>query len=200
MKQLGSNAPATLNELSVGIPADFVTQIVSPVYARDYLPTAEAAIGTAKKAIFARVTIPCSGVLHDLTVANGETVNGKHVVAVYDTGQAKAGYLTPLYQSKEVSASGEKAWQVVASPELNAYAGEQLLFAVMNTGTTHTYGTKTAAKPAITELPAEFAATTGGAKPKLNAKHTFAEAKFVQIKESELEVTAEPLIIIGRIV
>lgn len=198
-KPLGTQAPSYLSQLKIGSGADYITQVAKPLYS-GYLPTAEVAIGTAKKAIFGRVVIPVSGTLHDLTVFNGSTVNGKHNVAIFDTGDATAASYTPLYESGEVSATGASATQVVGDPSLAVVAGQQLLFAVMNTGTTHTYGTVGAALPAATELPTGFIPLTSGNKAKLNAKHTFSEAKFVTLTEAELESTAVPIVILGRIV
>lgn len=198
-KQLGNNVPATIAELEVGAADNYALQLAKPV-ASGSIPTGEAAIGTAKKAIFQRVVIPCAGTLHDIAVANGSTVNGKHVVAVFDTGQAKAGKYSPLWQSAEVSASGASAWQVVADPALPVWAGQQLLFAVMNTGTTHTYGTTAAPlAAAVAALPTNYAPLGSGNSPKLTATHTFTEAKFVQIPEAELTAVSGNIVIVGRV-
>jgi hypothetical protein len=199
-KPLGNNAPATLAEVETGPSDASRLQLLRPFYAHGGLPTSEAAIGTAKKAIFARCIVPCSGVLHDIAVANGETVNGEHNVAVFDTGQAASGKYTPLWESGKVAAAGEKGWQVVGDPGLTVFEGQQLLLAAMNTGTTHKYGTVGAAVPAgCVTLPAGYAPLSSGNLPKLNGTKTFGEAKFATITEAELTAIALPLVILGRI-
>lgn len=199
-KPLGNNTPATMAELEIGPSESFRLQVARPAYAHSGIPTAEAAIGTAKKAIFARTVVPCSGELHDITIANGATVNGKHVVAVYDTGDAEAGKYTPLWQSAEVSSNGTTAWQIVGDPALQVWEGQQLLFAVMNTGTTNTYGTVSAPLAAgLTTLPANFLPLGSGNSPKVLGTHTFSEAKFAAISEAELTSAALPVVIVGRI-
>lgn len=199
-KPLGNNAPATLAEVETGPSEGSRLQVVRPAYAHSGIPTAEAAIGTAKKAIFARCVVPCSGVLHDVAVANGATVNGEHNVAVFDTGQATATKYSLLWESGKVTAAGASGWQVVGDPNLTVFEGQQLLLAVMNTGTTHTFGTVgNPLAAAFAQLPTNYAPLASGNLPKVLGTHTFSEAKFAQITEAELSTVALPLVLTARI-
>jgi hypothetical protein len=181
-------------------PIEGFTKVAAPLYMRELRVTTEVAIGTAFRALFARVVIAKTGTLHDIAVANMATVNGNHRVAVFDAGAA-AGSYTPLWQSGNVAAAGEKAWQVIGDPNLAVTAGQVLYFAVMNDGTTHKFGCATGfSAGALAELPPNYMPLTSGNLPKLCARHNYSKAEFATIKEGELENQGTAIAIIGRIV
>lgn len=181
---------------------DAALKLLRPVYGPNLIPSTESVIGTAFRAFFCRCVAPITGVLHDLTVFNGTVVNGNHNVAIFDTGQTTAGKYTPLYETGTVAAAGESKPQVIGSPELHVVAGEQYLLAVMNSGTTHKFGSfPTASHNAWYQLPSSFDPVPGTAFPKLLGQHNYAELKYAAISEAELEVEATPLVgLLGRIV
>jgi hypothetical protein len=176
--------------------------IIRPVYAASIIPSTESVIGTAFRAFFARCIVPVTGTLHDITVFNGTVVNGNHNAAVFDTGQAEAGHYTSLWESGSVAAAGENKPQVVGDPALAVTAGQHLMLAIMNSGTTHKFGeVPTASHTGWMQLPGSFAPTGGGASPKMLAQHNYAELKYAAIAEAEMEAQGSPpLAIIGRIV
>jgi hypothetical protein len=180
---------------------DYYLALVRPVWLIDsILPFEEATNATALKAYFNRVVIPKSGVLHDFAIPNGGVVNGNHNVALFDTGQATTGKYTKLWESGSVAAAGEKKWQVVGSPGVAVTKGEQLLLAIMNSGTTHKWGiSKASISGAIAELPENFVPTTGGAKPKVLAQHLFTELAYATITEAQLEPGGQAIPTIARI-
>ena len=176
--------------------------LIRPVYlSSSILPSEEAINATALKAYFNRIVIPKTGVLHDVTISNGSVVNGNHNVALFDTGQATAGKYTKLWESGSVAAAGEKKWQSRRRPRSSAVVkGEQLLLAVMNSGTTHKFGiAKAAISGAVAELPASFIPTTGGAKPKVLGQHLFTELAFATITEANLEPGGIAVLTIARV-
>ncbi len=188
-----------------GSPAAFL-KLVTPIYSPSPLPTSEGTAGASKfHAIFARVVIPRTGVLHDLSVYNGATSVGKHRVSVWDTGAKKAKAYRLLWQGEEVEHGSEKAWQKMGDPALAVTAGEVLLLAVMNNETTHKYG----ALPALlntstSELPEGFLATEGETLPKICGGHTFAELNYgtpgtTELAEASLEKGGSAILIIARI-
>lgn len=176
--------------------------VIRPVYAASIVPSTESVIGTAFRAFFARCIAPITGTLHDITVFNGTVVNGNHNAAVFDTGQTEAGHYSPLWESGSVAAAGENKPQVVGDPALAVTAGQHLMLAIMNSGTTHKYGeVPTASHSGWMQLPGSFAPTGGGASPKMLAQHNYAELKYAALAEAEMEVQGvPPLVLIGRIV
>jgi hypothetical protein len=184
------------------IGVDAYMKIAIPIYARgNPAPIGEEVIGGAFKAVFARVVVPTSGHLHDIAVYNGATVNGNHNVALFDTGTAKAGEYTLLWESGSVEAKGEKAWQVIGDPNHEVTAGEQLLLAIMNSGTTHKFGDCGTITNNITawELPAKYLPLASENLPKLCAKHTYSELKYKTLTEAQMEVGDLNIMILGRI-
>lgn len=195
----GAEGPA-----GAGSPQAYI-KLVTPIYSPSPIPNSEKTTGKYE-AIFARVVIPKSGVLHDLSVYQGATSVGKHRVAVYDTGAAKAKGYRLLWQGAEEEHGTLKEWQKLGSPELSVSAEEVLLFAVMNNETTHTYGAASAPSSAIsTQLPEGFIATPGETLPKLCGNHTFGALSYgtagiTEIEEANLIHSSIPVIIIARIV
>lgn len=175
--------------------------ILRPAYAPGIIPTGESVIGVAFRAVLARSVIPVTGILRDITVFNGALVAGNHNVAIYDTGQAEKEVYTPLWESGVVAAAGENKPQVIGSPVLSVVAGQQIMMAVMNDSITHKFGqVQTAGKSGWFQLPGNFIPTGGGTSPKLAGEHTFAELKYLKLKEAELELVASPpLAMVGRI-
>jgi hypothetical protein len=200
--QLTTTDGKTWRAAVIPTSTDAYLGIVRPVYAPGLLPTSESVIGTAKKAIVARCVVPRSGTLHDITVFNAGVVDGNHNVAVFDTGQAAAGKYTPLWESGSVAAAGENLPQVVGDPALAVNLGDELLLAVMNSGTTHKFGqVASGGKAGWFRLPANFIPTNGGALPKTLGLHTYGELKYTAIEEAEMEGTATaPIVILGRVI
>jgi hypothetical protein len=188
----GTSAAGESNESSFGF--------VVPVWAGGrWIPTAVAGIGTANRAVYNLIRLPKKGTLHEVVVWNGGTVNGEHNVAVIDTGQSKAGEYTVLWESKGVKAEGENKWQSLGEPGLGVEeVGRHLFLAIMNSGTTHTFGVQPEAiSNAAPLLPAGFAI------PRLMGAHTFGSLSYggagARIEESKLEAFQKAIVIAARI-
>ena len=186
---------------AVSAATAFSLGLVLPIASGGPKITTTTAIGTAFKAVLVRVVIPKTGTLHDVSVYNGTTVSGNHNVAVYDTGNASAGSYTPLWSSGSVAASGTSAWQVVGDPALSVTAGQQLMLAFMNDGTTSTIGFDASGYVSGTaaQLPTNFIPTTGGALPKLVASFTFGSLVYSTVAEVSLGTYGTPYTIIARV-
>lgn len=164
--------------------------------------TASGIIATSFKAVFLRAVVPITGKLKDISVYNGVTVNGETRVAIYDTGDAVAGKYTLLKQSAATAMAGVNSWQSLGTlEELSLTAGQHILMAVMNSGTTATYGVVNGALVGAQQLPASYLPAAGGASPKLIAAHTFGSLAFATITEAELESGAvqKAVLSIGRL-
>lgn len=165
-----------------------------------------AAIGTAFKAYFERCIVPSTGHIKDISAWNGATVNGNSRAAILDVGETEAGHYTVLWESGEVAQTGASAWQSLGAPELAVKAGQHVLVALMNSGTTATYG-KTATNFVANgnaQLPASYLPTPGGASPKLIGAHTFGSLSFggagAKIAEATVEETVAAIfMMIGRV-
>jgi hypothetical protein len=188
----GTSAAGESSESSFGF--------VVPVWAGGrWIPTAIAGIGVANRAVYNLIRLPKKGTLHEVVVWNGGTVNGEHNVAVIDTGQSKAGEYTVLWESKGVKAEGENKWQSLGEPGLGVEeVGRHLFLAIMNSGTTHTFGVQPEAiSNAAPLLPAGFAI------PRLMGAHTFGSLSYggtgAHLEESKLEAFQKAIMIVARI-
>lgn len=120
---------------------------------------------------FARVTIPKTGVLHDLSVFVG-TVSGNYSVSVYDTGDALPGSRTKLWDSGSVSvAAGTNVYKIVGDPSLPVVIGQQLDFGYSAGNTTLTTGRLNLGVAGQSgPLPAGFNVPSGGAQAKMSSQ------------------------------
>lgn len=128
------------------------------------IPSFVPAIATAAAANVAyglRVTIPFTGVLHDVSVCSLIAQSGNHMLGVYDTG----GTRTRLAESASMTVTyGWNTWD----PALAVTAGQQLdLVHICDNATAQFLRVQLTDTPAA-ELPAGFDPVTGGALPKTN--------------------------------
>jgi hypothetical protein len=130
------------------------------------------AIATANRGVFQLVRAPKGGSIREVAVWNGATINGEHRVAIFDTGQHVAGKYTVLWESAAVPAAGE-GWQVIGDPALAVEPNALLFFAIMNSGTTHLFGTGTALVGTTASLP-----PAGYSVPRLLGEHNFGSLSF----------------------
>jgi hypothetical protein len=130
------------------------------------------AIGTANRGVFQLCMVPKNGEIREVAVWNGALINGEHRVAIFDIGQHIAGKYTVLWESAAVAAAGEGE-QVIGDPMLTAKAGDLLFLAVMNSGTTHLFGTGTALVGTTASLLA-----AGWGVPRLLGEHNFGSLSF----------------------
>jgi hypothetical protein len=171
----------------------------------DPTPSAAPAIGTAFKAVFQRAIVEADGKIKDVSVWNGAVVNGNTRIAIFDVGEAEAGKYTVLWESASTAQAGENTFQSLGAPELSVTYGQHVLFAVMNSGTTGTYGRAGAAPTSsvASKLPASYLPSAGGAEPKIIGTRTFSELSFggvgVKITEAQLLASASPCLVIGRV-
>jgi hypothetical protein len=167
-------------ELGIWLPIAFGQSVI---------PTTTAAIGTALRAFFFQIFLPKGAELNVIRIWNGATVNGNHNVALYSATPVGGEYEL-LGESGSVAAAGESAWQKVWEPKLATKAeGRRLFLAVMNSGTTHTFG--------ILPERANAAAASLPEIPRLIGAHTFTELKYSKIKEANLEAAGKCLCIYG---
>lgn len=110
-----------------------------------------------------RVTVPKSGVLHDISTILS-AVAGNVRVGIYDTGDAVVGTRTLLYDSGSVAVAVASVWQVIGDPALAVTAGQQLDFAVV---TDIAQVGCTASNANSYQLPASFWPAAGGVAPVL---------------------------------
>lgn len=125
------------------------------------------AASTINRLELVRVTVPKTGVLHDLTYWTGVT-SGNVIGSVYDTGDATAGSITNLYSSGSVAASTTNSWQVIGSPGINVTQGQQLYLGIQADNTTLTIGRVPLLSANQSELPASFWPAAGGIAPFLS--------------------------------
>lgn len=125
--------------------------------------------GGASVVMLTRVVIPKSGTLHDVCVYIGGTHGASIIAAVYDTGDATAGFRTRLWMGSAVTATANETWLNLGDPALAVTAGQQLeLGFTMNDGTTAFGCGPTPDGSSINAvLPTGFVPTAGGAAPKL---------------------------------
>lgn len=156
--------------------------------------------GGALVAVFSRAIVPITGKIKDVSVLNGATIAGESNLAIFDTGDAKAGEYTLLAESGAKAHSGANKWQSMGTlGELTVTAGQHVLLMIVNSSTGSYKGTAALTTTAA-ELPTEYLKCVGGASPKLLGEHTFAEIKVATIKEAELTAgnasnSAAPMIV-----
>ncbi len=157
-------------------------------FGQTVVPTTTAVSATALRAFFYLIFLPKNAELNVVRVYNGATASANHNAAVY--GEAEGGEFPVLWESGSVAASGASEWQTVGEPKLaTKVTGRRLYLAIMNSGTTHTFGVR------------PEAANTGAASlpklPRLIGAHTFTELKYVKIKEANLEGSSKAICIYG---
>ncbi len=152
----------------------------------------------ANRACGARVVIPKTGVLHDLSIYP-TVASGNIDIGIYDTGDASPGNYTRLYSRGAVACPTAGQWNVIGDPALPVTAGQQLVFmlscdnvtaAVLRQGTGN-----------ANTLPAGFMPCPGGALPKLTDFAATSHPLPASIAEVNMLSTGgyNP-VIIGRIV
>jgi hypothetical protein len=175
--------------------------ILLPLTARNApIATTTGVIGLAFKAIFQRCIVPNTGKIRDISVWNGATVNGNNRVAVFDVGDAVAGKYTPLWEGAETAMAGANGWQSLGAPELAVEQGQEIMLALMNSGTTATFGLYgSLLNTAAAELPAGYLPVSGGAAPKISAFREYTELKYAAATEAQLQKGGSLVAILGRI-
>jgi hypothetical protein len=169
------------------------------------VPDAEAAVGEAFRAVFHRMVTLGAGTLEALYAFVGATASGKTRLAIFDVGEANAGEYTALWESEELELTGASAWSAtLGNPKLKMRAGRPLMLAIMNSGTTATFGTpaKNPITAGATKLPTGFLPYTG-MYPKVVGKHKYTGLSFggvgATLKESELEAIGLGYTLLGLV-
>lgn len=166
------------------------------------IPTGTAVIGTAFKAVFLRAIAYKTGTIKDISITAGGTLNGKTRVAIFDTGNASAEHYTLLWQSAEIELTEAGGIKSMGAPEVPVTAGQHVMLAIMNNGTTANFGRVgvTSSGTSSSRLPANYLPVSGGALPRIIGKHTYAGLSFETITEAQLEGSTDPsFVIIGLI-
>jgi hypothetical protein len=158
---------------------------------------------TANRAHFNRCIIPTTGHIKALHLEQDEKAEGNVLAAIFDVGEANAGFYTVLWEGVSVAMSGAFTWLPLGTPELACTANQEVMLAVMGSSTTATVGVTTSARgAALTQLPNSYMPVTGGANPKLTGKHTYGSFSFggvgAKLSEAELETFVAAAIVIGR--
>lgn len=177
-----------------GEPSGLAAQLglVCPII-NDGLPavTATSAIGTAYKAVLLRVIVPNGKkTLREMYVANGSTIAGNRNAAIFDIGATTSGSYTPLWESGSVAAAKSAEFQSLGDPKLAVTAGQQLMFAIMSSETTSTFGQRTNLTAAsLALLPEHFLpATPGFTRAALLGSVELTELKYKVLTSAELKV------------
>lgn len=171
---------------AVDLPA-----LVAPFNPRQ--ATQLATVQVSNNVLTARVVVPKTGTLRDLSVYIG-TSSGNISGAVYSTDSTRA----RLYTTGAIASPGT-GWRTLGDPQIAVTVGTQLDFAVSADNTTVTFAAIQNAVSAINTLPTNFAIATGGASPKLAASASTSHPAPATITEGSLTVTAYSLLIIARI-
>lgn len=171
-------------------------KLLFPLVYENGVVSGETALGTANKAQFARARAREAGVLKSIWVANGATVAGNTMAAIFDTGQAKAGEYSPLWSGEAVLMAGASKWQMLGEPKLTVTPNQEILLGFMSSSTTATFGRGSALlNAAYSELFENALVLPSGAKPKLAGTRSYTEAKWAAFVEVNLNTTSQPFII-----
>lgn len=186
-----------------GAGAAGLTKLLLPFHSGNNKPTQSIAPGTAFKAFFCLWVVEANGKLSSVLVPNGATANGETRIGIFDVGAANNKKFTLLTQSAAFTQTGTNSNQVATLAEtLTVSAGELLLAAVMNTGTTGTYGFgPSLSNGVLGTMPEGFMASWPSSLgvARTVGVHTFASAAFATLEKTELESTEKCPILTGKI-
>lgn len=115
-----------------------------------------------------RITCDKAGTLDSLALPVGATQLANIYAAIYDTGDAAAGFRTQLWKSSGEAVSATAGWQeLFTNIGLAVVAGQALDLAIV-TDASCEIGRWSPYTAAFMELPADWLVVPGGALPKLS--------------------------------
>lgn len=149
--------------------------LVYPLGAAGPVPLNGAAIGVANKAWFGRVVVPEAGVLEKLKVFLSSVVAGETKGAIFDCGEAHAGNITVLWESsaQTFSSSEKEKLAELGNPKLSVVQNQQLIFGLMSTSTTATFGRTQAGFSGWVELGEGFLPSSANLSGRLAGQHEY---------------------------
>lgn len=171
-----------------------LTNVVAP-YNPQLISVAAALV--ANVMVWTRVTIPYSGVLHDISVPIG-THSGNCILGIFDTSATTR---NQLYTSGSVAPGSDNTWYTAPTdPALTVSAGDELDFALVADNATMTFGRcATLVAAALSQMPTGFWPSPLGGSNRIYASKAASFPLPATVSEATLATASAVPCIIARL-